>query len=135
MRNKLERNFEQILEKNKQKIFRICRIYAVSPIEPQDLFQEVVFQIWNALESFKNKSSVDTWVYKITINVCLRSKLKFDNKNIKTERFEAINIVPIEQEIDTSEQEKFIFLKDCNISNVLSVDSPSTIIISSNFID
>ena len=39
-------DFNQILEKNKHKIYRICKIYAVSPIEPQDLFQEVIFEIW-----------------------------------------------------------------------------------------
>ena len=113
MINKLKRNFEQILEKNKQKIYRICKIYAVSPIEPQDLFQEVIFQIWKSLDSFKSNSSLDTWVYKITINVCLRSKLKLDKNNNKTERLDAINISPVEQEIDDSEQEKFKYLKEC----------------------
>lgn len=38
MQNQTELTFEQILEENKEKIYRICRIYAVSPIEPQDLF-------------------------------------------------------------------------------------------------
>jgi RNA polymerase sigma factor (sigma-70 family) len=71
----LEVNFDQILKKNKHKIFRLCRIYAVAPIEPQDLFQEVVFQIWKSLDNFKGKSAIDTWVYKVAINVCLRSEI------------------------------------------------------------
>jgi len=113
MRNKLESNFEQILEKNKHKIYRICKIYAVAPLEPQDLFQEVVFQIWKSLDNFKDKSSIDTWVYKIAINVCLRSKIKFDKSHNKTERFESIHFTPVEKEIDASEQEKFQYLKEC----------------------
>ena len=113
MRNKSEGIFEEILEKNKQKIYRICKIYAVSPIEPQDLFQEVVFQIWKSIDSFKSKSSIDTWVYKITLNVCLRSKLKLDKKNDKTERLESINIAAVEPEIDDTEQAKFTYLKEC----------------------
>jgi RNA polymerase sigma factor (sigma-70 family) len=113
VKNKLEPFFEEILEKNKQKIYRICRIYAVSPIEPQDLFQEVIIQIWKSLESFKNQSAIDTWVYKITINVCLRSKLKLDKNNNKTERLDSIKIAPVEQEVDDSDQEKFKFLKKC----------------------
>jgi RNA polymerase sigma factor (sigma-70 family) len=113
MRNKLKSNFEQILEKNKHKIYRICKIYAVAPLEPQDLFQEVVFQIWKSLDNFKDKSSIDTWVYKIAINVCLRSKIKFDKSNQKTERFESIHFTPVEKEIDASEQEKFQYLKEC----------------------
>jgi len=113
MPDKLKINFEQILEENKHKIFRICRIYATSPIEPQDLFQEVVFQIWNSLDSFKGKSSIDTWVYRITINVCLRSKMRLEKSNSQTDRFEAIHFTPIEKEIDVHEQEKFKFLKQC----------------------
>lgn len=113
MRNKLEVNFEEILEENKHKIFRICRVYAAPPLEPQDLFQEVVSQIWESLDRFKGRSSIATWVYKITINVCLRSKLKLDKSNHKTDRFESIHFTPVEKEIDVSEQEKFRFLKQC----------------------
>ena len=122
MRNKLETIFEQVLEVNKHKIYRICEIYAVSRIEPQDQFQEVVFHIWKSLENFKGKSFRNTWVYKIAINVCLRSKLKFDKSNTKTDRFESIHFTPIEKEIDVSEQEKFKYLKAC-IATLNTVDT------------
>jgi RNA polymerase sigma-70 factor (ECF subfamily) len=114
--------FEEILEKNKYKIYRICNIYAVAPIEPQDLFQEVIFQIWKSLDNFKGKSSIGTWVYKITINVCLRSKSKLDKDNNKTDRFESIHFTPIESEVDVSEQEKFRYLKQC-IATLNEVDT------------
>ena len=113
MRNNLEVNFDQVLEDNKNKIFRICRIYATHPLEPQDLFQEVIFQIWKSLDRFKGKSSINTWVYKITINVCLRSKMKLEKSHHKTDRFESIHFTPVEKEIDVSEQEKFNYLKQC----------------------
>jgi len=77
-KRKEDKYFEEILERNKHKIYRICNIYAVPPLEAQDLFQEVVYQIWKSLDSFKSNSSIDTWVYKISINVCLRSKMKFE---------------------------------------------------------
>jgi len=118
----LDINFEQLLEENKNKIFRICRIYATPPIEPQDLFQEVIFQIWKSLDNFKGKSSIGTWVYKITINVCLRSKSKLDKDNNKTDRFESIHFTPIESEVDVSEQEKFRYLKQC-IATLNEVDT------------
>lgn len=105
--------FEELLEENKHRIFRICRIYAVLPLEPQDLFQEVVFQIWKSFSTFKGKSSINTWVYKIAINVCLRSKMKLDKSNSKIDRFESIQFVPAEPEVDTFEQEKFQYLKEC----------------------
>lgn len=108
---KKDKLFEEVLERNKHKIYRICNIYTIPPIEPKDLFQEVVFQIWKSLDSFKGNSSIDTWVYKISINVCLRSKLKLDKNYSKTDRLGSIHFTPIEN--DTSEQEKFKYLKEC----------------------
>lgn len=110
---KEDKNFEEILERNKHKIYRICSVYAVPPLEAQDLFQEVVYQIWKSLDSFNNKSSIDTWVYKIAINVCLRSKMKLDKNHSKTVRFDSIHFTPIEKVVDTSNQEKFKYLKQC----------------------
>ena len=106
-------NLDQILKENKHKIYRICRIYATTPIEPQDLFQEVVFQIWKSLPNFKGKSSIDTWVYRIALNVCLRSKIKLDKSNQKTTRYDAIHFTPITETVDEIEQEKFQYLKEC----------------------
>jgi RNA polymerase sigma-70 factor (ECF subfamily) len=105
--------FDQILKENKHKIYRICKIYATAPIEPQDLFQEVVFQVWKSLPNFKEKSSIDTWVYRITLNVCLRSKMKLDKGNQKTIRFDAIQFTPVTETVDPFEEEKFKYLKEC----------------------
>lgn len=113
MQNKLEINFEQILEQNKHKIYRICKIYAVSPIEPQDLFQEVIFQIWKSLSTFKGKSDISTWIYKIALNVCYRSKLKFEKNNDKVVRFESIHVMAAEKNPDHDQQEKYQALYQC----------------------
>jgi RNA polymerase sigma-70 factor (ECF subfamily) len=108
-----ELNFIQILEDNKGKIYRICRIYAVSPVEPQDLFQEVVYQVWKSLASFKQKSSISTWVYKIALNVCYRSKLKLEKNNTKTDRLESIHFIPTDFAPDEVELEKYKALHEC----------------------
>ncbi len=99
--------FEQILKENKHKIYRICRIYAANPIEPEDLFQEVVFQIWKSLPSFKGNSSIDTWVYRIALNVCLRSKIKLDKSNQKTTSYDAIHFTPVTETMDELKKRNF----------------------------
>ena len=113
MQKQEELNFIQILEDNKDRIYRICRIYAVSPIEPQDLFQEVVFQIWNSFSTFKGKSNINTWIYKIALNVCNRSKMQFERYNSQTTRLESIQFVPSEIPPDRSAQIKYKALHDC----------------------
>jgi len=127
MQNKTEQTFEQILEDNKHKIYRICRVYAVSPIEPQDLFQEVVFQIWKSFSTFKGKSNIGTWIYKITLNVCNRSKLELEKSNNKTVRLESIQFVPIEIRPNESHLEKYKALQDC-ISSLRESDSSIVIL-------
>lgn len=106
-------NFEQVLETNKETIYRICRIYAMSPIEPQDLFQEVTYQIWKSLKSFKGKSNINTWVYRIALNVCMRSKLKLEKNQEKTVRFDAIQFKASNNSLNEEDDEKYKFLKAC----------------------
>lgn len=105
--------FQEILKDNKHKIYRICSVYAINPVEPQDLFQEVILQIWKSLDTFKGTASINTWVYKITLNVCLRSKMKLTKQTDKTQRLEAIRFTPIADIVDENQQEKFQFLKEC----------------------
>jgi RNA polymerase sigma factor (sigma-70 family) len=106
-------DFEKILTDNKHKIYRICSVYAVQPMEPEDLFQEVIFQLWKSLPSFKGKSSVNTWVYKIAINVCLRSKLKLEKTKEKTVRFDAIQFSKSSAQISAFEEERFESMRAC----------------------
>ncbi|WP_394746900.1 RNA polymerase sigma factor [Spongiimicrobium salis] len=106
-------NFEQVLETNKETIYRICRIYALSPIEPQDLFQEVIYEIWRSLKNFKGKSNINTWVYRIALNVCMRSKLKLERKQGKTVRFDAIQFKLSATVAQEGNDEKYQLLKEC----------------------
>ncbi len=121
MLNQTHQSFEQVIETNKGKIYRICRIYAVSPIEPEDLFQEVVYQIWKSYASFKGKSSISTWVYKIALNVCIRSKARLSKKNDKTIRLDAIRFGTITHTTGIIEDKKYKALRSC-ISRLKDMD-------------
>jgi len=121
MQKQEQQLFNQILEDNKTSIYRICRIYAVSPIEPQDLFQEVIFHIWKSYSTFKGKSNISTWIYKIALNVCNRSKMQFESLNNKTKRLESIQFKLSETIPNEIEEIKFKALREC-ISLLNAVD-------------
>lgn len=106
-------DFEQALEQNKDKIYRICRVYAVSPVEPQDLFQEVVYQIWKSFSSFKQASSIDTWIYRIAINVCYRAKSRLNKTQEKTTRLDSIQFALADAMPDDDQEEKYQALRAC----------------------
>jgi RNA polymerase sigma-70 factor (ECF subfamily) len=68
--------FIELLEANKVKIFRICRAYAQEEEGQKDLFQEVVVHLWQSLGSFRGEAHLNTWVYRVALNVCMRSRLQ-----------------------------------------------------------
>lgn len=113
MKGQEELVLKKILEENKHSIYRICRIYAVSPIEPQDLFQEVVIQIWKSLRSFKENSSMNTWVYKIALNVCTRKNQQLKKGSNKTVSLKSIEFKLSEPTTNTNQQEKYKALYNC----------------------
>ncbi len=113
--------FKEILEENKASIYRICSIYAVAPVEPQDLFQEVVYHLWKSLPSFQGKSKASTWAYRVALNVCYRAKLKFNRSNRQTIRLDAIHFVPSSSPPDHHQQEKHQALYEC-ISSLKEAD-------------
>jgi RNA polymerase sigma-70 factor (ECF subfamily) len=120
-------NFEQVLDNNKDKIYRICRIYAATPIEPEDLFQEVVFHIWKAFPSFESRSGMNTWVYRITLNVCMRYKNKLENRNGKTIRLDSIRFEPRASNSENIQEGRYKALYDC-IHTLSEVDQSIVIL-------
>ena len=95
MDKKLENTFLTALEQNQQKLLRICSVYAKDPEDTKDLFQEVLIHLWQSMASFEAKSSIGTWMFRITLNVCLR----FRSNHIK-------------------QQERFITMDDTFMANV-----------------
>ncbi|MCE7992500.1 MAG: sigma-70 family RNA polymerase sigma factor [Roseivirga sp.] len=108
-----KKTFEQVLEDNKNKIYRICRIYAIAPVEPQDLFQEVVYHAWKSFPGFKGQSGEGTWLYKIALNVCLRAKMKLEKVDSKNVRLESIQFMPVQSGPDEVREERYQALRDC----------------------
>jgi len=52
-------------------IIKICRAYTNSQEDFEDYYQEVCLQIWRSKDNFKEQSAWSTWVYRISLNVCL----------------------------------------------------------------
>ncbi|WP_339706206.1 RNA polymerase sigma factor [uncultured Kriegella sp.] len=114
MSNELEKTFLNALEQNQQKLLRICSVYSKDTDDTKDLFQEVLVQIWRSMPTFEAKSSIATWMFRITLNVCLR----FRSKEIKKQkRFIQMDSITIAKFTPTKEnnvqQEKLAHLKSC----------------------
>ena len=60
-------------------IIKICRSYSNSQEDFEDYYQEVCLQIWRSRKNFKGNSEWSTWIYRLSLNVCL-TLLKKDKK-------------------------------------------------------
>src|SRR5882757_4178398 len=76
MDQQLENAFLTALEENQQRLLRVCSVYADDREDRKDLFQEALINIWQSMPSFEGKSSLSTWMFRVTLNVCLRLQTK-----------------------------------------------------------
>ena len=84
--------FKPFIESHQKIIFRICWAYSNSQEEYDDYFQEVCLQLWKARNNFNNRSQLSTWVYKVTLNVCL-SELRKRKRLVKTHPIESTDVI------------------------------------------
>ena len=75
-----EEKFTQLIKENEGIIYKITRIYSNNEADLQDLYQEIVFQLWKSFDDFRGESKVSTWMYKIALNTAL-FHLKQSKKN------------------------------------------------------
>jgi len=66
-----EELFEEVYTEYRLRIYRICYGYIYEKEQVEDLFQEIMINIWNSLDKFKGDSSIGTWTYKVAVNTAL----------------------------------------------------------------
>jgi len=114
MDQQLEITFLKGLEQNQQKLLRVCSVYAEDVEDKKDLFQEVLINIWQSMPTFQGKSSLSTWMFRVTLNVCLRQRMKQMKKRMRFRKLDSITIGNMsEEEPNHEEQERLIQLRQC----------------------
>ncbi len=74
-----ERQFEKHVKENELLIYKVCRMYAFTAADRQDLFQEIVIQLWNAFPKFRSESKFSTWLYRVALNTAITGLRKKEN--------------------------------------------------------
>ncbi len=88
----MEQDFLQIIQKNQGIIQKVCNMYCDTREDRDDLFQEIVVQLWKSFPSFRNEAKVSTWMYRVALNTAItsfkKSKRRPDKSQLSTENFE-----------------------------------------------
>ena len=66
-----EQEFSKLIKDNQGLIIKVSRLYTNSLEDEQDLFQEIVLQLWRSYDSFKGQSKISTWMYRVALNTAI----------------------------------------------------------------
>jgi RNA polymerase sigma factor (sigma-70 family) len=66
-----EQEFLIRIEQHKGILHKVSKMYMNDADDQQDLFQEMIYQIWKAYSSFRNESQFSTWMYRVAINTAI----------------------------------------------------------------
>jgi RNA polymerase sigma-70 factor, ECF subfamily len=81
-----EKLFKQLISENHDRIFRICSYHSSCRDDCDDLFQQVLINIWQSLKNFRGESKASTWIYRIALNTSIdfnRAETRRQKRNLK----------------------------------------------------
>lgn len=76
-------------------IVKICRAYTNTEEDFEDYYQEVCLQIWRSRDSFRGSAEWSTWIYRLSLNVCM-TLLKKRTKHSKAFASDALGADEVE---------------------------------------
>lgn len=74
-----DEKFNKIITEHSELIKRICRYYNKNIEDQQDMYQEILINIWKSLHKFRGDSKLSTFIYRIAVNV----SITFNSKSFK----------------------------------------------------
>lgn len=66
-----EKQFLDSVNQNIGIIHKVCNIYFTNPTDRQDVFQEILYQLWKSYKSFSGNSKFSTWMYRVAFNTAI----------------------------------------------------------------
>ena len=96
-----EMEFTHVVKEHKSTIYTVCYMFSNDADEVNDLFQEVLVNLWKGFDSFEGRSDLRTWVYRVSLNTCIsQDRKKRRHKTIPL----SMNMNPFEDQDNDSRQ-------------------------------
>lgn len=76
----MNEEFTSVITENQPLLYKVCRMYRSNSEDIQDLYQDIVLQLWRAFPSFKGESKISTWMYRIALNTSITQLRKTSRK-------------------------------------------------------
>ena len=63
--------FIKAIQENEGLIYKVATFYTNDKDDRDDVVQEIIYSLWKSFESFKQNSSLSTWMYQVAMNVAI----------------------------------------------------------------
>ena len=87
----IELQFTRMVKEYRKTIYTVCYFYSKDTEEVNDMFQEVLINLWKGFEKFRGDSSLKTWIWRVSLNTC-------NNHERKKKR--SVHTIPLSIDID-----------------------------------
>ena len=99
-----EQQFLDLINENRNRILRVCRVYSWNSADQDDLYQEILFQIWRSLPALKEKHFANTWLYRVAINTAISFVRKRASSSDRVVHFEHDDLTRTIESRQTTEE-------------------------------
>ncbi|HEX2606785.1 MAG TPA: sigma-70 family RNA polymerase sigma factor [Flavisolibacter sp.] len=69
-----ELQFEKAIKTHERLLFKVCWMYARTQTDRDDLYQEIVLQLWHSYPRFRGDAQFSTWLYRVALNTAISGK-------------------------------------------------------------
>ena len=76
----MDNEFTTIIMQNQALIYKVCYLYCDSPADVDDLFQEIVVNLWQAFPQFEARAKVTTWMYRVALNTAITQLRRYKKR-------------------------------------------------------
>ncbi len=101
-----DEHFLTLVNENQSRILKVCRVYAWNSADQDDLYQEILFQIWRGLPALKEKQFANTWLYRVAINAAIsfvRKRASRTNRVVHVEHAELARTIEARQTVEPTD--------------------------------
>ena len=67
----IQEEFIRLVDEHRGMLYKVCRLYCFTEVDRQDLFQEIVIQLWRSWPAFRREAKYSTRLYRIAQNTAI----------------------------------------------------------------
>lgn len=112
--------FQELIEQHRGILYKVARAYCPLEEERQDVIQEMMIQIWQALPRYNTQYKSSTWIYRIALNVAISYYRKTTTQQRRQQALDANALQGAEA--DSNEKEQQFRLLEQFISELKQLD-------------